>query len=398
MKKILVIFKKEFIDTIRDRRTIILMIVLPLLVFPLIMGVASKLAVSQTKKAKTKVLKVGLITYGNAERFRIIIKEREDMIIDESVKEENIESLIQDAKKDFIIIFEEDFDKKTAQKESGVVRVHFKSSEENDIAKRRIREVLNKFKAELLDVRLKALSLEKSFVEPLKIKEVDIVTIKEQIGRYVGGFLPYIFIIFCFVGAMYPAIDLAAGEKERSTIETLLTSPANRFQIVFGKFMVVTLAGLISASVSIIGLFIAVRLAFRIPPQILDTVLRIIEPGSIALLLSLLIPLCVLFAAVLLSFSIYAKSFKEAQSIMTPMNFIVIFPAIIGLLPGIKLNATTALLPIINVSLATKDIISGTIKTGLLLEVYLSMFTLAGISLFFCSRWFEREDVIFRGI
>jgi sodium transport system permease protein len=398
MKKILVIFKKEFIDTIRDRRTIILMIVLPLLVFPLIMGVVSKLAVSQTKKAKTKVLKVGLITYGNADRFRIIINERKDMIIDESVKEENIESLIQDTKKDFIIIFEEDFDNKTAQKESGVVRVHFKSSEENDIAKRRIREVLNKFKAELLDVRLKALRLEKSFVEPLKIKEVDIVTIKEQIGRYVGGFLPYIFIIFCFVGAMYPAIDLAAGEKERSTIETLLTSPANRFQIVVGKFMVVTLAGLISAGVSIIGLFIAVKQAFRIPPQILDALLRIIEPGSIALLLSLLVPLCVFFAAVLLSFSIYAKSFKEAQSIMTPMNFIVIIPAIIGMLPGFKLNATTALLPIINVSLATKDIISGTIKTGLLLEVYLSLFILAGISLFFCTRWFEREDVIFRGI
>jgi sodium transport system permease protein len=169
-------------------------------------------------------------------------------------------------------------------------------------------------------------------------------------------------------------------------------------QIVIGKFLVVTLAGLISAAVSMLGLFIALKKSVNIPGDIMEALLRIIEPSSIAMMLSLLIPLTVFFAAVLLSISIYAKTFKEAQSIMTPMNFIVIIPAAIGMLPGLKLTTVTALIPVFNVSLATKRIIAGTIEPGLLILVFLSLFFLAAVSLVFCSRWFNKEEIIFRGI
>ena len=398
MKKTLVIFKKEFLDTVRDRRTIMLMIVVPLLVFPLIMGIFTKLSVSQRQKAAEKELNVALITHGNAAGFKSILMERKDMKIDESVNEADIEQLIKDNKLDFAIVFESDFDIKTSQKESGSVKIHFRSSQENRIAKRRINDVLDKFEKELLGKRLAELNLEKSFIEPIKVENVDIATVKQKIGEAIGGFLPYIFIIFCFMGAMYPAIDLGAGEKEKSTIETLLTSPTSRMQIVTGKFLVITAAGLISALVSIGGLYIAVKTAVKIPDHILDALLKIVAPSSILLMLSLLIPLCVFFAALLLSLSIYAKSFKEAQSIMTPLNLVVILPAILGMLPGIKLTVGTAMIPILNVCLATKDIISGTIQPGLLVVVYLSLFVLAALSLLFCTRWFNREDVIFRGI
>ena len=96
--------------------------------------------------------------------------------------------------------------------------------------------------------------------------------------------------------------------------------------------------------------------------------------------------------------SVFARSFKEAQSIITPMNIMVIIPVMIGLFPGVKLNTTTALIPVLNVSLATREIVSGTIQTGLLMEVYLSLSLLAAASLYFCSWWFKREDIIFRGI
>lgn len=398
MKRALIIFKKEFIDTLRDKRTIIMMIVLPLVIFPLIMGLVTKITVSQQKKAKTKTLKVGLITNGNAQRFRVLIKERKDMAVDESITSDAIEDLIKSKKKDFILVFAEDFDLKTSQKQSGTVFIHYKSSDENDIGIRRIRDVLNTFKDELMDTRLQQMELSKEFINPLDIQKVDIVTVKEQLGRAVGGFLPYIFIIFCFLGAMYPAIDLAAGEKERSTIETLLTSPATRMQIVLGKFLVITLAGLISAGISILGLFIAIKQAVRIPAEILEGLLKIVEPSTIALLLSLLVPLTVFFAAVLLSISIYARTFKEAQSIMTPMNFVVIIPAAIGMLPGIKLTAITAIIPVFNVSLATRAIISGDITIPMLMLVYLSLFLVAAVSLVFCAKWFNKEEVVFRGI
>lgn len=397
MKRTFTIFKKELIDTIRDRRTIIMMVVIPLLVFPLIINLTVKFSVSQEKKAQEKILKIGLITHGSAASFRDNLLNRRDMTVDENIDKEKIENLIQGGKADFIIVFEEEFDNKIAENLKGQVEVYFKASNENNIAKRRIIKLLNDFKDRLIALRLQELNLEKSFIEALEIKEHDLASVQERLGEAIGGLLPYFFVIFCFLGAMYPAIDLAAGEKERATIETLLTSPASRSQIVIGKFLVVTSAGIATAVIAMIGLFLSVRQTKEIPKFIMDEILRMIEVKSIALLFSLLIPLCVFFAAALLSVSIFAKSFKEAQSTITPLNFIVIIPAFIGLLPGMKLNASTALIPILNVSLATKEIISGTIKTGLLVEVYLSLFILAAVSLYFCTYWFKREEVIFRG-
>jgi sodium transport system permease protein len=382
-----------------------MMLVLPILLIFVMMNLIVTLSKSQTRKAEEKILNVGIIKKGEVDAFRSILVKQKNIIVKENLGTDKIKDLILDKKLDFAIVFEEAFDRKVEERKSGTVEIYFKASRENNIAKRRIHGALKEYKENLLAVRLKELNdrykelgLDRSFVDPLKIDEKDLASVKEKIGETVGGFLPYVFVIFCFLGAMYPAIDLAAGEKERATIETLLTSPATRMQIVLGKFLVVTLAGLTSAGVSILALYLSLKGSKDIPQQVFDGVIRIIEPKSIGLLFSLLILLCVFFAAVLLSLSVFARSFKEAQSIITPMNFMVIIPVMIGLFPGVKLNAATALIPVLNVSLATREIVSGTIQTGLLMEVYLSLFFLAAASLYFCSWWFKREDVIFRGI
>jgi sodium transport system permease protein len=407
MKKIFIIFKKELIDTLRDRRTLMMMIVFPILLIFVVMNLTISLARSQTRKAEEKVLKVGFIKKGEVDTFRSILMKQKNINLMEKLEADRgkINDLIQKKELDFAVVFEEAFDRKVQERKSGSVEIYFKASSENNIAKRRIHSALEEYKENLLAVRIKELNdqykelgLDRSFVEPLKINERDLASVKEKLGETVGGFLPYVFVLFCFLGSMYPAIDLAAGEKERATIETLLTSPATRMQIVLGKFLVVMLAGIFSAGISILALYLSLRGSKEIPQKVFDALIRIIELKSIGLLFSLLVPLCVFFAAVLLTLSIFARSFKEAQSIITPMNIIVIVPVLIGLFPGVKLNTITALIPVLNVSLATREIVSGTIQTGLLMEVYLSLFVLAAASLYFCSRWFKREDIIFRGI
>jgi sodium transport system permease protein len=195
---------------------------------------------------------------------------------------------------------------------------------------------------------------------------------------------------------MYPAIDLAAGEKERGTLETLLTSPVGKFEILLGKFGVVVLTGIVSAAVSIVGMYIGVLQMKEIPAELLNSILGILETRSIILLLSLLLPLTGFFAAILLSLSIIAKSFKEAQSILTPLMIVVIVPAFIGLLPGMELDGKTALIPILNVSLATKSIIAGNIDVLLMAEVYFSLIVVAGVSLYACAKIFQSESNMFR--
>jgi sodium transport system permease protein len=196
---------------------------------------------------------------------------------------------------------------------------------------------------------------------------------------------------------MYPAIDLGAGEKERGTLETLLTSPAGRLEILLGKFGVVVLTGILTAVISIVGLYLGIRASSEIPPEILSAILNMLEIRSVFLLLSLLLPLTIFFAAILLSLSLFAKSFKEAQSIINPLMIVIIVPAFIGLMPGTELDAKTALIPILNVSLATKAIIAGTITPAILAEVYLSLIALAAVSLIYCKWVFGRESTIFRG-
>ncbi len=131
-------------------------------------------------------------------------------------------------------------------------------------------------------------------------------------------------------------------------------------------------------------------------PWVLEIVNQMLTLKNIALIMSLILPISAFFSALLLGLSIYAKSFKEAQSIVGPLNIAIIFPALIGTLPGIELNAITSLIPILNVSLASKDIIAGTINPYYMIEVYLSLIVFAGLAILWCVNWFNRESTIFR--
>ena len=317
-------------------------------------------------------------------------------MITEDFKADRARELIETDSLDAVILFSQDFDQKVSALLQGRIDVYFKSRD-IDIARRRLWDLFDAFEKRLVSDRFERLNLNPMTINPLTLEKHDVTSTEEKIGKRIGGFLPYIFVLFCVMGCMYPAIDLGAGEKERGTLETLLASPASRIQILLGKFGVVVLAGILSAAVSLAGLFLAIRQIKEIPPELMDVVSRILELTSIGLVLSLLLPLTIFFSAGLLAISIFARSFKEAQNLMTPMSIVIIVPVFIGFLPGITLNTTTALIPILNVTLASKEIFAQTISPGLLTEVYVSLLVLAGLSLYGCAKWFEREETMFRG-
>ena len=396
MKLVLTIFLKELKDITRDRRSLIMMFVVPMLLFPLMITIATKVISSQTKEAADKTLKVALITHGNAEAFRETLLKREDLKIREDLTEDEIDALIQSDKLDAAIRFGREFDNEIADLQPGKIHLYFKSSKDMNASRNRLTTLIRAYEEQVINDRFERLYLDRNIIDPVKTERHDIASQREKIGKSVGGFLPYIFVLMSFMGCMYPALDLGAGEKERSTLETLLVSPASRLQILLGKFGVIVLSGLVSAAVTFLGLFLAVMQHKEVVEKVLDALQGMFEISSVIMVLSLLLPLTFFFAAFLMSISIFAKSYKEAQSLAAPLNIIIIIPVFIGILPGIELSAMTALIPILNVSLATKEIFSGTIQIPLLLEVYASLFALAGLSLYGCAKWFERESTIFR--
>lgn len=391
------VVRKELTDTLRDRRTLVAMVVVPLLLFPVLMIATARITGSRAQEARDKQLTVAVADPHNDSGLADHLDAAPGVTVELVRDVSQLPARIASEELDAAIVIDPSFRADVAALRPGGLTLMFKSSDDFDIPKRRVLAAIEGFEQELLDQRFADLKLDPQVVHAVRVNEHDIAQAREILGKVIGGLLPYMFIIFCFTGSMYPAIDLAAGEKERGTLETLLTAPVRRRTLVLGKFAVVTLAGLVSAVVAMLSLYVTVSRGIDgIPPELLDAITQVLEPATIATLLALLIPLSVFFAALLLMLSVYARSYKEAMSIISPLMIVVLFPAMIALLPGSELTPLTALIPILNVSLATRALISGTADPGLVALVFASLATLAALSLWACTRWFAREDIVFR--
>ncbi|HMX03776.1 MAG TPA: ABC transporter permease [Chitinophagales bacterium] len=402
MKNVFTIFKKEIKDILRDKRTLTVMLIIPLFVYPAIFVGISKYVAGQTEKAGQETLRIAIIDNGNANHFSKFVAGMPNTSIKQIADTTSAQTMINNDSIDVAYYFPAGYDSAIAKLEPTTFE-YFYTSTNNEFEVAIIENLNNAYKQQLIKEKLEDNHLSGTILEPAKPVSRNLASSREQIGSMIGGILPYFFIIFCMIGCMYPAIDLAAGEKERGSLETLLVSSASRLEIYLGKLITVTLSGFISAMASIAGIIMSGKLIGADASQdggiaqIADLLNGIMEPGSIAMMLLILLPLNIFFAAVTLMLSIYARSFKEAQSMITPLMIFIVFPTIFGMLPGVTLDYGTALVPILNVSLGAKEIISGTVEMGPLLLTYLALFVYAGIALMVSVRFFNNEKNILRG-
>ena len=396
MRRIWIIFRKEALDTLRDRRTLMIMVGMPLLLIPLLLLAVTKIQSAQFEKAERERQRIAFFGIEYAPELYARFEADERLLLINGIEEDSLVNMITSEELAGAVLVAPDFQIRIAGDQQAQVQIIFQGSDAFDTAKDRLIDLIEAYDREIVNERVKRLKLDPNLFDAIKIEQTDLATMQEKIAEAVGGFLPYMFIIFGFMGAMYPGIDLGAGEKERGTLETLLSTPAARLEIVIGKLLVVMAAGVATALLALLGIFLAMHSFPEMPAHILDVITDMLDLRMVFFLFTLILPITAFFAAVILSLSIYARSFKEAQSIITPLNIAIIFPAMIGLLPGIELNATTALVPILNVALATKDLLAGSINPFYLAEVYVSLLVLAGVSIWGCVIWFNREATIFR--
>jgi sodium transport system permease protein len=395
MKTILQIFRKEMMDTLRDRRTLLTMVILPILLVPLLVGVMTQVITSQAMEERGKTLRVGLETSENGAALVEYLERRKDFRVYTELEPFRFKDFIKEDSLDVALVISPEFDEQLEAGESGNLTIYYNSNQ--NIPSERLEEVLTAFEQEVLKTRLDTLGVARTYIEPLNLSREDVYTSRESIGKMVGGSLPYVFVLFTLLGAMYPAIDLFTGEKERGTLETILTVPASRLHILLGKMLAVVISGVLSGLLSIVGLYLAMEVNPTMPEVVSNVLSQILAPDVILLIVLMIIPLTIFFTGVLIPASIYAKSFKEAQSIIQPMLIVVILPlAVVASLPSLELTFSTALIPVVNVALASKDILAGTIDYGLLSVVFLSLIVLAGVGILLCVRWFGREGNILR--
>ncbi len=387
MKVIITIIKKELTEIFRDKKVLISTIILPLVLFPLLFIGANK-AMSYLKQSELE--KKDKLYIENIEEIPLLenLFSQANFELVKEVKHSEIDSLIKEEDLAVALLFPNNINQYFQEKKTVPIEFRFKSS--NLMIDKKVTAVFEIYKNQVLDQRLADLQLTKETIEPVKLVRKDIATNKEKYGKIIGGLLPYMFIMLGFMGCMYSAIDLFAGEKERKTIETLLTFPISRMKILVGKFSVIVITGLISVLISFLGMFLATQLTNM---ESMSSIISVdaISGLDIVLALLLLIPLLVFFAGILSPVSIYSKTYKEAMSLIGQLNLIVLIPAFVSMLPGIELNFTTAFIPILNVALAIKDIFSGTLDYQMYILVILSLIAFAGISVWFSKGRFESE-------
>ncbi len=387
MKTISTIIKKELTEIFRDKKVIISTIVLPLVLFPLFFIGGSKAMAYFTQSELEKKHKLYI---ENAEAIPLLgtMFSQADFELVHDIKQNEIDSLIKEGSLSVALLLPEETESYFEQKRTIPIEFRFKSSDL--MVDKKVSSILKEYNHQILEERLAALQINKEVIEPVKLIRKDIVTNKEKYGKIIGGLLPYMFILLGFMGCLYSAIDLFAGEKERKTIETLLTFPVSRIKILIGKFSVIVITGLLSIFVSFLGIFLATQITDM---EAMSSIISLdaISVLDIVLVVLIIIPLLVFFAGILTPVSIYSKTYKEAMSLAGQLNIVVMIPLVVSLMPGIDLNYANAFIPILNVSLAVKEIFSGTLDYTLYIAVVVSLICLSGLSIWFCKNKFESE-------
>ncbi|HAJ32908.1 MAG TPA: hypothetical protein DCK79_06005 [Candidatus Atribacteria bacterium] len=393
-KNIKLIFTKELVGTIRDKRTIIAMIIIPLIFYPLLfagIGYFSKIGSIKSEEADSKIVIRG------AEFAPQLVKYLQDS---EKIKlltiEDDSPAKLRNGDIQAVLVVPPDFKYKIEQGEPGKLILKYDTTEAKSvIAKQRINQVIEKYKGEILLQRLSRLDLKEEFLTPLILQEENIATAKKMTGSFLAVLLPYLIIILIFTGAMHTAVDITAGEKERGTIATLLVSQISRLEIVLGKCFAVMLISFTSMILGLLGLTLAFLSGASIAGGI-EGVQFGISINTIFLLFLVLFPLVGLASAALVMVGIFARNIREASSYITPIYMLTIFLGIISISQGMELTGKMFLIPVLNSSFVFKEILMGKIYWNHIITTFSANMVITGLALLGATRLFNKEEVLFR--
>jgi sodium transport system permease protein len=381
------VYQKELLEIFRDRRTMISMVVVPLVAIPLMFNLINRFMASREKQAEGESITVGVLDESKVPTVLSALKAAGF----QPVVKADLRAAV--ANKEVAAAVEEIEDPVRGR----LVSIYIdRTRQASDIAGDKIRTALDKLKIDTVRASLRGSGVSEKILTPFSTQRVNVASEKKMSGLIFGSALGYIVILLMFTGAMYPAIDMTAGEKERRTLEAVLCSPAGRNEVVLGKILATSTAAFITALLTLGSMAYSFRFAphasqaqeafHMAPPDI----------GSLAMALFAVIPTAIMAASIMVAIALFAKSYKEGQSYLTPIVMLAAFPAVVGMLPGLELTPTLALIPIFNVCQLIKEIFLGEFSRVAFGVALGSNLVYAAIAYYVASRIFKSESVLFR--
>jgi len=397
LKTVGIVYRKEFTEWVRDRRTLISTVLVPLLIFPImivgIVGVSS----AMVGKAKQETPKVMIIGGENSPKLLANLSKFENIEIVPYAS--NWKDQISNKEVRAAAEIPRGFETSLESGSPQTVKIYYYEGElKSSFGADRVEKFFKDYRDSVVKERLAAKNLPASVLSPFEVKQENVAPPEKVSGATIGTFVGYMVIILSMTGAIYPAIELTAGEKERGTMETILSSPISRLDLVLGKFLLVFSASIAAAilSVTSMGTSFAVLSHVHLSDSGGQALQLNLGWLSVVFVFLMALPLSVLFSALLMTIALFAKSYKEAQSYLTPITFVAVIPAIASVMPGVELTPKLALVPVLNTSLVCKEIMTGTYHWSSIAVIFASTCAYAAVALFLAVKTLQRESVLFR--
>jgi sodium transport system permease protein len=399
LSNVAIIYRKELKDILRDRKTLISMFLFPLILFPLMTVGFNRFEQRMRERAKQDTARIMILGAEHAPELAGRIRAAESLEIvataadyAQQISDKRIRAAVE-----FPAGLEGALSAATTPAEPPQVKIYYYQTEtRSEGAVERIEELVSNYRHEVVGRRLQSQGMSRAAVDPIEIQQENVAAEEKVAGSRFAVILPYFIVFLCFMGAMGPAMDLTAGEKERGTLETILASAVGRDDLVLGKFLLVLTTSLVTAVMSLASYTFTMRFSASYVQQMTAGRNFTISPQALLSVFLVVLPMAILFSAALFAVALLAKNFKEAQNYTGPLMFVVILPAMAGMLPGVELNAGLAMVPILNVSLAAKELLTGSFPLGHLAIVFASTSVFAAIALLAAFRMFQTESVLFR--
>lgn len=401
LKHIWIVFLKEVKDIVRDKKTILTSIIVPMVLIPLLSILAGG-SVQNMQKDIVENVTVALSTESDTAEIRELV-EKEILADFPNISLLEVDdpiAALSDSKVRLVLEIDKDFKVKLNEGKPFLIKlVYDKSQAKSEGSIGIVSHAINEFNSRIISNRLADLGVDEDILQPAKIEETNIANEAKSSLSILSMVLPIMLVILISAGGIAPATDLIAGEKERNTFEPLLTTKAGRSSLLMGKYLTVTLFSFVSAITSILGMVIG----YIIAPQSMTMGAGAelsgvsISMTAIGFILLISILMGMTFAGIQIAISTYAKSFKEAQ---TYLSFLIIITMIPGyatiLMQPNEIPLYMFIVPILNTISAFKIVLGMSINYTYLTMALVSSVVYVAISLKIAVLLFEREKVLFR--
>ena len=373
------ILKKELREMFRDKKSLSMMLVMPIMIPLLVIGMSALFEIQMSRDV-SEYNKIGFAyTLDNTEKE--IAKQTKIDVTEGTEKE--LKEKYENGDIDLYIT-----------KEGNTYTINGENDDNTAAASNLMESYFAIYKEYLQTAYLSQNNIEAS-------KVTNIITVKENIEEIDNYFADYItsyaflFIIMAItISATYPATDATAGEKERGTLETLLTFPIKSKDIIVGKFLSVSLSSIITGIISLILMIVSLIIAGDMF-SIYEDVNLMLSPASLIFGLITIVAYSFLISGLCIAIASKSKTFKEAQSALTPLTFVAFFPGLIAFMIGIENNTLYSLIPFLNFTLIFNDISSGTVNYLDIILMLISTVIIIVIVLFVIIKQYKSEKVLF---